>query len=292
MNKTKICCRCHQEKSIGDFCKNKTSQDGLEYKCKLCSQQYYLKHADKIKIKQTQYKLHHKDEIKLRNKLYYLKNKEEIDLRNKKYYMEHKEGVILQQKKYLSSHKEKRRVYLDKYMTEHKEKIKTYTSKYNKEHKSERKLYNLKNKEKYQQYRLAHEKEIKKYRRQYELEHKKEINIRRRKYVKNNLSARIIIRLRSRIQGAIKHNRKSKHTVELIMCSIPEFKTHIEKQWLPGMSWDNWGCGENKWHIDHIIPCSFFDMSDPVEQHVCFRYQNQQPLWQPDNLKKSDKISP
>ena len=58
------------------------------------------------------------------------------------------------------------------------------------------------------------------------------------------------------------------------------------------MTWDNWGYGDNKWNIDHIIPCAFFDMSDPVEQHMCFHYTNTQPLWQTENFTKNDKMPP
>jgi len=32
-------------------------------------------------------------------------------------------------------------------------------------------------------------------------------------------------------------------------------------------------------------------MLDAVEQYMCFRWQNLQPLWQPDNQAKSDKVS-
>jgi hypothetical protein len=77
------------------------------------------------------------------------------------------------------------------------------------------------------------------------------------------------------------------------MCSIDEFKKYIESLWSLGMSWDNYGFGNNKWNIDHIIPCSFFQyyIQDPVEQYMCFRWNNCQPMWQIDNLKKSDKIN-
>ncbi len=43
------------------------------------------------------------------------------------------------------------------------------------------------------------------------------------------------------------------------------------------------------WHIDHIRPCSSFDLSDPKQQEECFHYTNLQPLWKHDNRLKSDK---
>ena len=74
------------------------------------------------------------------------------------------------------------------------------------------------------------------------------------------------------------------------MCDISFFKLWLEAQWLPYMSWENYGHGKDRWNIDHIIPCSFFNMLDPVEQYMCFRYQNTCPMWQPDNFKKSNKL--
>jgi DNA/RNA endonuclease G (NUC1) len=54
------------------------------------------------------------------------------------------------------------------------------------------------------------------------------------------------------------------------------------------MNWENYG--KNGWHIDHIIPCASFDLTDPKQQKNCFHYTNLQPLWAADNIRKSDKI--
>lgn len=55
------------------------------------------------------------------------------------------------------------------------------------------------------------------------------------------------------------------------------------------MSWDNYGM--YGWHIDHIKPCSSFDLSNPAEQKICFHYTNLQPLWAKENLSKGKKSS-
>ena len=91
--------------------------------------------------------------------------------------------------------------------------------------------------------------------------------------------------LRSRAYSAIKGKSKSKHTIELLGCSVEELKIHLEKQFVKDMNWQNYG----QWHIDHIKPCSSFDLTDPEQQKLCFHYSNLQPLWAKDNIKKSNK---
>ncbi|NBQ17559.1 hypothetical protein EBU24_04530 [bacterium] len=81
---------------------------------------------------------------------------------------------------------------------------------------------------------------------------------------------------------------KSKHTMELLGCSIEELKIYLEKQFVKGMCWNNYG--KKGWHIDHILPCASFDLTDPEQQKICFHYTNLQPLWAKDNYKKRDKV--
>lgn len=90
--------------------------------------------------------------------------------------------------------------------------------------------------------------------------------------------------LRCRVRGALtgKGLTKRHRTEVLIGCTVEAFKTHIEANFLPGMTWDNRG----DWHIDHKLPCASFDLTDVAQQLVCFHYTNMQPLWKLDNLRK------
>jgi hypothetical protein len=82
------------------------------------------------------------------------------------------------------------------------------------------------------------------------------------------------------------NGKKTMRSVELLGCSIDNFRKHLESKFLEGMSWNNYG----EWHIDHIIPCSLFDLTNINEQKKCFHYTNQQPLWKLDNLRKTNRI--
>jgi hypothetical protein len=94
--------------------------------------------------------------------------------------------------------------------------------------------------------------------------------------------------IRSRILKAIKSEYKKTKSFDLLGCSISELKLYIESKFENGMTWENHGVFG--WHIDHIIPCASFDLTDIEQQKKCFHYSNLQPLWWYDNLKKSDKV--
>ena len=93
--------------------------------------------------------------------------------------------------------------------------------------------------------------------------------------------------LSNRILRVLKGNAKSAKTEILIGTSFKNAKKHLENLFLDGMSWKNHG--KYGWHIDHIKPCSKFNLIDPAEQKKCFHYTNLQPLWAKDNLKKYNK---
>ena len=70
----------------------------------------------------------------------------------------------------------------------------------------------------------------------------------------------------------------------LFGCSPSFLRDHIEKNFKVGMSWENYGL----WHIDHIRPCSSFDLNDELQRQQCCHWSNLQPLWAAENFAKSD----
>ena len=98
---------------------------------------------------------------------------------------------------------------------------------------------------------------------------------------------KIIHNTRVRINKALKFNYKSLSSINLLGCSIEEYKQYLESKFTPEMSWKNYG---SYWEIDHIQPCSSFDLIKEEEQKKCFHYLNTQPLTVEENRIKSDKI--
>jgi hypothetical protein len=96
--------------------------------------------------------------------------------------------------------------------------------------------------------------------------------------------------LGKRLTNALYASGTKKHikTLQLLGCKIQEFRKYIESQFTNGMNWENHGFGNDKWNIDHILPCELFNLTDERQQRVCFNYKNMRPAWQLDNLAKSD----
>ena len=114
---------------------------------------------------------------------------------------------------------------------------------------------------------------------------RKRINKRNRYH--NDPDFRLRIILRRRISRAIQSKNKSYDTLTLLgVENISEVKQHLEKEFTDNMNWDKSG----SFVIDHIIPLSIFDLSDPVQQKVACHYTNLQPLTREDNATKAAKV--
>lgn len=204
------------------------------------------------------------------DKKYYQKNKEAIKELSKKYYHKNKEKCLLRTKKWIEKNKERYKKIKKEYYQNNKEKVDLV-----------KKIWKEKNKERY---RIISKK--------YYYRNRKKIikdNTKRQKIrLKTDLNFKLLTNLRRRILHALKGNSKSNKTMKLLGVNNMEFLwIHLEKSFKPGMTRENHG----KWHIDHIKPCSSFDLTKPSEQRECFHYTNLQPLWASENLSKGNRIS-
>ena len=87
--------------------------------------------------------------------------------------------------------------------------------------------------------------------------------------------------------AAVKNEYKNTSSIQLLGCDISFYKKYLEQYFQPGMTWKNHG---PIWHIDHIIPCKEFDLTDEEQQRLCFNYTNTQPLFVKENLEKGAKL--
>lgn len=162
-------------------------------------------------------------------------------IRCKEYYLKNKSRKLQKQSEYSNSHKEEKRAYNKKYYENNKEVLSNKI-----------KNYKLENKEKVCTY----------------IKNKR----------KENVEFRLTCALRKRLYSTIKVQNGDKNLkfIDLIGCTSNELKSYIESKFLPTMTWENYG---SYWHIDHIIPCSSFNLIDENEQKKCFHYTNLQPLF-------------
>lgn len=262
----KICPNCLVKKDSSGFGKCASKKDGLQSNCKDCRKDYSKKNKEALKKKASKYYRENAAIIKERSSKCRKENKERIREYKQEYREKNREQLNDKQKEYARNNKEARDEYGKAYYQKNADKIKDYQKEYAKANRAKiltrAKRYHNSVKDR----RNAYERERKRKDPQY-------------KFLSN---------ARSRISEAIKVNngRKVSSTKELLGCSIPHLKAHLEKQFTKGMTWENYG----EWHVDHIIPCASFDLTKPDQQRQCFHFTNLQPLWAHDNLKKRDRI--
>lgn len=78
--------------------------------------------------------------------------------------------------------------------------------------------------------------------------------------------------------------RKPGRTASILGYTKADLVNHMQRQFEPGMTWDNHG----EWHIDHIVPLSVLvslGITDPSKVNAL---ANLQPKWAFDNLSKHD----
>ena len=94
-------------------------------------------------------------------------------------------------------------------------------------------------------------------------------------------------RIKARIRDCIRGRGNGGGTFARLGYSRQELMTHLERQFLKGMSWENMG----DWHIDHIVPLSSFTIMGPDDPELrrAWALPNLRPLWAKDNLQKHQK---
>lgn len=123
---------------------------------------------------------------------------------------------------------------------------------------------------------------------QYRKSISKELYQKKKHKLNTNIQFKLAEHIRGRLRiilGDIKV-RKPK-TENLIDCTLDNFVKHLNKSFYKDITFDNYG---TIWHLDHIIPCDWFDLSDINQLKACTHYTNLQALLINDNLVKSNKL--
>lgn len=160
------------------------------------------------------------------------------------------------------------------------------------------KRYYVKNRDKRLQYFSEWQKENREYLNEYHKEwREKNIDKHRenkRNYEKTRKSNdplyKLIANFRTAIYTVLKENNLNKygHYFEILKYSPEELITHLEGQFVEGMTWDNYG----EWHVDHILPITSFDFKEIGDEEFlkCWSLSNLQPMWGDENIRKSNRI--
>jgi hypothetical protein len=92
--------------------------------------------------------------------------------------------------------------------------------------------------------------------------------------------------LKARIHEVLR-GYKGCSSSKLLDCTREQLYKWLESQFTDMMSWENYG---KIWHIDHVVPISFFDNTIIEEQSIAFNWTNLKPLCSKMNMSKSSKI--
>lgn len=103
-------------------------------------------------------------------------------------------------------------------------------------------------------------------RKQWYRENKEIISKKNYEYYKRKMETDPLFKLKKQLKGLIRDSlrskglKKSDRTINILGCTVEEFKQHIESQFEPWMTWDNKGLYNGElnygWDIDHIVPTS------------------------------------
>ena len=101
-------------------------------------------------------------------------------------------------------------------------------------------------------------------------------------------------KVKLKIRNSLKNHLKRKklknkvHSSNFYLgCKFKYFLKWLEFQFTEKMNWKNYG---KYWHIDHVLPISYFNFKKEKAIKKCFNYKNLQPLEAKENIIKGNKV--
>lgn len=174
---------------------------------------------------------------------------------SKKWYVEHSDQVKARAKKWAAAHPLSAKESRKKYRVNNPDKLNAKTAKWRKEHPYMWKA----------QYGRSHRK------------------------IYSTTKGKLNVCMSGGISKSLQRGLKAgRHWETLVGYTVDQLKKHLEKRFLPGMTWENYG----QWHIDHKTPVSVFNYECPedVDFKKCWALKNLQPMWALDNIRKYNKL--
>lgn len=92
--------------------------------------------------------------------------------------------------------------------------------------------------------------------------------------------------IRTQIANSLRGLTKYGALEVLLGCSMSKLVTHLQSQFIEGMTWENFGKGKGKWGIDHIKPIAAHNLAIFEDQQKAFHYSNLRPMWHEENSSK------
>lgn len=199
---------------------------------------------------------------------YYVANREKISENNRKYHKANREKIAERKRNWYEANRETQIERVRKWNMANREKIAERKHKWYEANREERV-------ECARKWKMANPEKVAENQRKYQSKRKAE-----------DIQFKLAGNLRNRLYYALKGNFKNGSAVRDLGCSIDELKIYLEALFDKGMTWGNYG----KWHVDHILPLSSFDLTDREQLLEACHYTNLQPLWAEDNIRKKDKL--
>lgn len=227
---------------------------------------------------QKKYRENHREELNAKSREYYRRNHEKILLKMKQHYKQHKEEHSQRTLDWKKQNPEKVKAIYKRWRNSHRQQELTRTWQWRKKNPEHVRAYK-------RQYYREHPEQLRNY---YE-QNKQKVNTRRQKWY-NCPQRKLNGSISAAIYRSLKGAKNGQHWETLVGYNLNDLIRHLESLFQDGMCWSNYG--KNGWHINHIIPVSFFQFKDfnDVEFKMCWRLENLQPLWRFDNQSKGVKM--
>jgi hypothetical protein len=225
-------------------------------KCVECMRQlhadYYLRNQDAIKAKVSDWRA---------------SNLEHVQKYDAEYYQQNREIILNRNRRYRKANPEARKLSDSAYRTRNRERLR----------------------EKDVLRRQTNAQSIKASRDKYRQNHPERIRLADAARVAANPKVRLNKNISVRIRQSLSAGKEGRTWEAIVGFSLADLISHIEQQFTPEMTWENYG---SFWHIDHIKPLAAFTYTSFTDLafHEAWALSNLRPLQAIENLRKGAKF--